>query len=220
MIVAQPAIPVDDRLDAIARAIAETQNQGAIRVGELLHEARELFRYKRDEGGFAGWVDQRLCISRPTAYNLISVFERFGRGENVSNSLDTLPASVLYAIAAPKTPEAVRQEVIERAERGENVTTWDVKELKQAAEEASLPPRKQAKLKASREAERLASEKQQAEIDRRDKERREANAAAVALIVDRLGPDLSMLQDLLSKVHPDDFLNALLKASLKQAEAA
>jgi hypothetical protein len=73
--------------------------------------ARKLFLYKRDEGGFEGWVESRLRYSRTTAYNLLTVHERFG--ESVQ-SLDTLPRSVLYLLARPSTPDEVRQEAGER----------------------------------------------------------------------------------------------------------
>ena len=33
-------------------------------------EAHGLFRYRRDEGGFAGWVEKRLKMSRRTALQL------------------------------------------------------------------------------------------------------------------------------------------------------
>jgi hypothetical protein len=66
-------------------------------------EAHGLFRYRRDEGGFAGWVEKRLKMSRRTAYNLLDVHEKFG-GESVQ-ILHTLPRSVLYLLAAPSTPD-------------------------------------------------------------------------------------------------------------------
>jgi hypothetical protein len=66
-------------------------------------EAHGLFRYRRDEGDFAGWVEKRLKMSRRTAYNLLDVPEKFG-GESVQ-ILHTLPRSVLYLLAAPSTPD-------------------------------------------------------------------------------------------------------------------
>lgn len=47
-----------------------------------------------------------------TSLNFIRVAERFGgKSETVSD----LPASVLYALAAPSTDDAVVEEVVERA---------------------------------------------------------------------------------------------------------
>jgi hypothetical protein len=58
-----------------------------------LVEAHKLFLYKRDEGGFEGWVEQRLSMSRATAYELLSVHEQFGGSVRLA---DTLPRKVLY----------------------------------------------------------------------------------------------------------------------------
>lgn len=98
-------------------------------MGARLAEARELFRYKRDEGGFEGWIEQRLSVSRRTAYDVLAVYERFG-GEKVCDALHTLPRRVLYALAAPSTPDAVVTEATERTTNGETVSLADVKAMK------------------------------------------------------------------------------------------
>ena len=54
----------DAALEAIARDIEATQAQAVLRIAERLHRAREIFRHRRDEGGFTGWVERRLTISR------------------------------------------------------------------------------------------------------------------------------------------------------------
>lgn len=66
-------------------------------------------------------------MSRRTVYNLLSVHERFG--ESVQD-LHTLPREVLYALAAPSTPDAVVTEANERATNGETVSLADVKAMK------------------------------------------------------------------------------------------
>src|SRR5262249_38585168 len=89
----------DDRLEAIAKDIESLTETATLQVGAKLAEARGIFRYRRDEGGFAGWVKTRLGYSRQTAYNLVHVHERFGG--QVSKGLDTLSRSILYLLAAP-----------------------------------------------------------------------------------------------------------------------
>ena len=101
------ALP-DDRLEAIAREIETLQADAILHVAERLAEAREIFRYRRDEGGFGGWVESRLHYSRATAYNVLGIYERFG-GECVQY-LDTFPASILYLLAAPSTPADTKAE--------------------------------------------------------------------------------------------------------------
>lgn len=138
-------VDAEERLEAIARDIEAVQASAVLRVGERLHAARELFRYKRDEGGFTGWAQDRLRFSKSTAYNLINVFEKFG--DECFQNLETLPRSVLYELAAPSTSDEVRAEVQERVEAGETVTAAEVKRLKKKLEEEGKRA-EAAKLKA------------------------------------------------------------------------
>ena len=57
----------DDRLEAIAKDIASLQTTAILRIAERLAEAHSIFHYRRDEGGFGGWVERRLNYSRDTA---------------------------------------------------------------------------------------------------------------------------------------------------------
>src|SRR5262249_11170972 len=60
-------------------------------------------------------------------YNLLSIHERFGGTKNLSKRLDTFPASILYLLAAPSTPQEARDEIIARAEAGEEITVAKTK---------------------------------------------------------------------------------------------
>ena len=96
---ALPKAPIDDhaaQLESIAKAVEQLQATAILEIAKHLAEARELFRYRRDEGGFGGWVESRLRYSRQTAYNLLHVYQQFGSGEFVKH-LDTFPASILSA---------------------------------------------------------------------------------------------------------------------------
>ena len=116
-----------DRLEAIAKDIETKHANAVLHIATRLAEARDIFRYLRDEGGFSGWIETRLHYSRSTVYNLLSIYDRFGGEENLSKRLDTFPASILYLLAAPSTPPDVREEIITRAEAGEPVTAAAVK---------------------------------------------------------------------------------------------
>ena len=130
---ATPALDVDGQLEAIAKDIEALQATAVLRIAERLAEAHRLFLYKRGEGGFEGWVEKRLTMSRRTAYNLLDVYEKFG-SESVQN-LHTLPRSVLYLLARPSTPDEVREEAGELAKAGERLTLAEVKEKIEAAQE-------------------------------------------------------------------------------------
>jgi hypothetical protein len=137
---AQQAQDVSDaRLEAIAKEIESIQQTAITQIAKLVAEARDLYRYHRNEGGFAGWAEKRLGYTRQTAYNLIHVHERFG-GENLSNRLDTFHASVLYLLAAPSTPESARKEVMRRAATGEQVSVADAKRTIQKHRAKDIKP--------------------------------------------------------------------------------
>jgi hypothetical protein len=126
-ILAEHANRTDERLETIAKDIETTHTNAVLHIAAQLAEARDIFRYRRDEGGFGGWVETRLRYSRSTAYNLLSVHERFGGEKNLSKWLDTFPAGILYALAAPSTAETARTEIIERAQSGEVIQFSEVK---------------------------------------------------------------------------------------------
>jgi hypothetical protein len=60
-----------------------------------------------------------------------------GKFENISNL--SLPVSVLYRLARPSTPQAVRQDVIERLEPGEKVLVAEVEDTIAKAKAPTLP---------------------------------------------------------------------------------
>src|SRR5712671_1468084 len=91
------------QLESIAKYIESLTTQATLQIAAQIAKARDLFRYRRDEGGFAGWVESRLQYSRQTAYNLLHVHEQFG-GQKCQKGLDTLARSVLFLISAPSTP--------------------------------------------------------------------------------------------------------------------
>jgi hypothetical protein len=159
-------VPADDtnlRLESIAKDIELLQTTAILRVAERLSEAREIFRYRRDEGGFTGWVESRLNFSERTAYRLLDVHEKFG--QESSPIWQTLPRSILYLLAAPSTPEEARDAVIDAAADGERLTNAQVKAIVDTA------------IAEAREAERPAVEAQLAQL-RQDADRREAAVRA------------------------------------------
>jgi hypothetical protein len=147
------------RLEAIAIEIECVQTTAILRVAKLVEEAREMFLYNRDEGGFTGWIEQRLNMSQRTAYNLLDVHKQFG--DQSLQLLQTLPRKILYLIARESTPEEARREVIERAENGEHFTEAQVKEIVDEAVRKAVEER----LKSAREEADRREEKVRAEYD-------------------------------------------------------
>ncbi|MBS7546273.1 DUF3102 domain-containing protein [Ancylobacter oerskovii] len=86
--------------------------ESIIEVGRELSEQKEALGHSN----FMQWVDAEFEMSQASANRFMQVAERFG--SNSSRVINLLP-SALYALAAPSTPEPVREAVLERAEAGE-----------------------------------------------------------------------------------------------------
>jgi hypothetical protein len=84
-------------------------------IGQWLSEVKE----RLDHGDWLNWQKAEFAWSQRTAYRFIEVFEAV-KVANLANL--EIDVSALYLIAAPSTPEPVRQEVIERAQQGEPIT--------------------------------------------------------------------------------------------------
>lgn len=189
------AVNNTDRLEEIAVEIETIQGVALLKIGERLCEARDLFRYNRREGGFDGWIDSRLKVGRSTAYKLIDVFQAFG-SESV-HKVDGLSKSVLYALAAPSTPDSVREEAMRRVEAGETVSLETVANLKRELVDAKQAV-KDAKRdeKVQKEIARKAGDDRQKML--RDLEWAQAQIKAQADEIERLK------QDGVIHVYPSD----------------
>ncbi|MGF1523898.1 MAG: DUF3102 domain-containing protein [Leptolyngbyaceae cyanobacterium] len=104
-------------------------------IGQRLVEVRAQLKH----GQFESWLKNEFGWSRRTAYNFIGVYEAFR--ESASFAQIDIATSALYLLAAPSTPQSIREEFIERAERGEKITYKDlhrvIKSEKDAAEDLS-----------------------------------------------------------------------------------
>lgn len=135
------ALPVDAALNA--RAAAERIKLRLKRtVEDIIEIGRELTAVKEElpHGQFLPWIAAEFEMSKETAQNFLSVYERFG-GKNVI--ITNLKPTILYALSAPSTPDSVIEKAIEKAESGEKVTVADVKDWK-AELEAERKAREQA----------------------------------------------------------------------------
>ncbi len=104
-------------------------------IGKNLVEVRSQLKH----GQFETWLSAEFGWSRRTAYNFINVYEAFSQSANFAQ-LD-IATSALYKLAAPSTPESVRQEFIAKAEQGEKITHKTISEAL-AAEKKSAAPEK------------------------------------------------------------------------------
>ncbi|WP_250126633.1 DUF3102 domain-containing protein [Chroococcidiopsis sp. CCMEE 29] len=105
------------------RALMKRTAQGIVEIGQKLIEVKERIGH----GQFGLWLNAEFEWSQDTATNFIRVAQRFGGNPKFSE----FAPSALYLLAAPSTPDTVRQEALARAEAGEFITYSSAKALKQ-----------------------------------------------------------------------------------------
>ena len=105
-------------------------------VGQKLVEVRSQLKY----GQFETWLSAEFGWSRRTAYNFINVYEAFSQSTNFAQ-LD-IATSALYKLAAPSTPESVRQEFLAKANQGEKITHKSINQALTVKKKSTLSQKK------------------------------------------------------------------------------
>ena len=111
------------------RNLVRRSGQDIIAIGGHLSEVKALLPH----GQFGAWLKTEFDWSERTARKLMAVYETFKTAQ--SAEMDIAP-SALYLLAEPNTPEAARQEAIDRAEAGERVSYTEAKTLISAHRES------------------------------------------------------------------------------------
>lgn len=116
----------DEIKGLVRRTASDTKN-----IGLKLIEVKP----RLGHGHFMHWLKSEFDWSISTANKFMQVGEQF-KFINITN-LD-IPISVLYFLAAPSTPNAARNEAIERANSGESLTLFEAKAIIQRHKQANL----------------------------------------------------------------------------------
>ncbi|MDJ0687477.1 MAG: DUF3102 domain-containing protein [Xenococcaceae cyanobacterium MO_188.B32] len=106
-------------------------------VGQKLVEVRS----QLEHGQFEVWLSAEFGWSRRTAYNFINVYDAFGESTNFAR-LD-IATSALYKLAAPSTPSSVRQEFLDKAEKGEKITHKEISQALNTIKNSSIVTKSQ-----------------------------------------------------------------------------
>lgn len=215
--IAQDAVPHIAKLHR--RVVTDSAEIGAtlLRVKEAI-----------GHGNFGPWLKAEFNWTERTAQNLMSVAERFGSN---TKHVSHLPLSTVYRLAAPSTPDAVREKIVHRLAEGEAVAPDEIadeistarREAERDRREAKLPAKRRARLKADRErqAREFALEQERREAQRALHD--EATREAAALIVSKLAPaDLDRLLALMAVkqgAHPASPTMRLMREDLEKARA-
>lgn len=128
-----------DRIQAGLERIRELYQQS---VYTALETGRQLLKIKAelvDDRAYRRWIDSELRWGKSTAYQFENVAKKFG---NVQN-LDKFDVSALYVLAAPSTPDAIREQAIALAESGQRVSHNRAKLLKSGSDVLTLQAEQQ-----------------------------------------------------------------------------
>jgi hypothetical protein len=117
------SLPTDIRAEA--KAVAERIK--ARMTASVIDTGRDLLQVKGrlDHGQFGKWLSAEFGLTERTAQNYMAAAELVGKYETVS----VLQPRSLYLLAAPSTPEPVKQQVVDRLAGGEVISDRAVKEM-------------------------------------------------------------------------------------------
>ncbi|MFZ1413243.1 MAG: DUF3102 domain-containing protein [Defluviicoccus sp.] len=126
--------------DHAALAMRAEERIKARTVVTVIENGRDLIEVKNalGHGLFTQWLAQTFPFTARTAQLWMNAAEQYGAKSEVTS---VLRSEVLQLLAAPSTPEDVREELEARATAGEKITVAEVERLKRearAAEEMSL----------------------------------------------------------------------------------
>jgi hypothetical protein len=119
-----------EHLTAQAKGILKRTAEDILELSRVCHEFREEFGYK----AYVEWVEDDLGLNSRMGDRMLNVFDKFGITDNLS--VNSIGVSALYALAAPSTPDAAREEAIAKVEAGERITHAEAQELIRSAKEA------------------------------------------------------------------------------------
>lgn len=196
---------VEQRARAAVVRIRELQKLAVVDIG------RELLAVKAvlPKGQFLPWVES-FGLERRTAVNYMHVAAEFG---SVWETVSHLPAGVLYLLAAPSTPPAVREAVVQIGPH-KTVTLDGVRELINGLK--STERRKdrldhREELRLEREAARVKWEAQDAKDRKKREEQIEVSRDAAEKVRFMLGGYFPEVADLLANVEPYRFTDEFFR---------
>ena len=117
---ADARILIERRTDEI-RGLVKRTGEGIFEIGSKLLEVKQQLKH----GQFNKWLDSEFEWGKDTASRFMNVAKSFGEISQIAK----FAPSALYVLARPKTPEAAREEAIDRAKDGESITVSKAEEI-------------------------------------------------------------------------------------------
>lgn len=213
--------------DLVSRILARDQ---ALRDGAAayLRNGIDLIEAKRtlEHGSFETWCAERLSYSKSTAERMMRAAEMFGAMlEAESVTLTDLPSkSLAYALSAPSCPAAIREAYVPRIIAREPHVSAEVQGAlaehrkceNRAKARAKLSPEARAKREKADQAQAKRAERMRARDEANEVRQNAAQAAALALLLARLGDALPRFLEL----HEASGFSGVLSRTAHQRLAA
>ena len=108
--------------DAI-RTLGKHMIADVVAIGKHLSDAKQLCGH----GNFKWWLNCEFGWTERTAQRFMQVHDLDAKSDKLSDF--NLSLSGMYLLAAPSTPAHIREQVLDRAERGEVISYTEIKRL-------------------------------------------------------------------------------------------
>lgn len=191
------SLPIDKA--ASARAAAERiRGRMQLAAESIIEVGRELIEQKKalGHGNFLPWIEAEFGMSADTAHNYMRVTNVYG---DKFGTVRNLAPTALYALAAPSTPPEVREQVEERASKGEKVTAAEVERLKKQLAKV--------KQEVEEKEEQRQAQEHRANIAVKQVDSATNRAMYAEADKQRLADEISALQDEISRLNEDGVIH-------------
>lgn len=111
---------LEQRTTAIRRRMQDAA-QCILDIGRDLQHVHDHLKH----GEYLEWLQAEFKMSQSMAYNFRNAWKRFGQRDI---KLGNLRCAVIYLLAAPSTPQAAVEDVLEKDRQGEQVTVAEAKD--------------------------------------------------------------------------------------------
>ena len=188
-----------DQVRSIAKRIRSRAIEACLETGRDLIAVQDMLGH----GNFGKWLAAEFGWTDRTARNFMGAAKLVdGKSEKIS----VLPVSAIYKLAAPSTPETVRDAIVARVESGDIPSSREIhtaivegkkRESDDRAAKAKLDrrllgkaPKDQERIRKGEERSRRKHEQEQAQQRQEQEKAEEAARAAVELLRSNLGSEL------------------------------
>ncbi len=186
---------VERQLRETVAEIQTIQRTAVVDIGRKLIAVKDMLPH----GSFLPWVES-FGMERRAALRAMQVADVFGtKWDTVSH----LPISVVYKLAAPSTPDEVRDLVLQKIGPGKGITVRDVSVLIDQVDRSEARKRRKDHFEEERQQREAYNAKWEAQAEKDRKQRRkdeEAARDAAEKMRFMLGAYFSEVYDLLATV--------------------